>query len=72
MRQRNWRVVIVGVVLVVAALVFYFYMQSIAPKSNDPAGLMQTVGTVAGVVCGLALVMIVFGLIGRKVHGTGP
>jgi heme/copper-type cytochrome/quinol oxidase subunit 4 len=72
MRQKNWRVVIVGIVLVIAALVFFLYMQSIAPKSTDPAALMQTVGTVAGVVCGLALVMIVFGLIGRKVQGGGP
>ena len=40
---------------------------STAPKSNDPAALVQTVGTVSGVVGGLAIAMIVVGLIGKKV-----
>ena len=67
MRQRNWRIVIVGFVLIAIALAFYFYMLSIASKSNDPAALMQTVGTVTGAVGGLSIVMIVIGLIGKKV-----
>ena len=67
MRQRNWRIVIVGFVLIVIALAFYFYMLSIASKPNDPAALMQTVGTVTGAVGGLSIVMIVIGLIGKKV-----
>lgn len=67
MRQKNWRIVIVGLVLIVIALAFYFFMLSMAPKSNDPAALMQTVGTVAGVVCGLSVAMIVIGLIGKRV-----
>jgi uncharacterized protein YpmB len=67
MRRRNWRVVIVGFILAVMAVAFYFYMQSIAPKSNDPVALMKTVGTVAGVVCGLSLAMIILGMIGKKV-----
>jgi hypothetical protein len=67
MRRRNWRIVIVGSVLIVIALGFYFFMLSIAAKSNDPAALMQTVGTVAGVVGGLSLVMIIVGLIGKRV-----
>jgi len=67
MRQRNWRVIIVGVVLLFVAVVFYVAMLSMAPKSNDPAALMQTVGTVSGAVGGLALVMIIFGLIGKRV-----
>jgi len=67
MRQKNWRVVIVGIVLIVLAILFYLFMLSTAPKSNDPVALMQTVGTVSGVVCGLAVVMIIFGLIGKKV-----
>ena len=66
MRRRNWRIVIVGSVLIVIALGFYFFMLSIASKSNDPAALMQTVGTVAGVVGGLSLAMIIIGLIGKK------
>ena len=59
--------VIVGLVLIVLALAFFFYMLSIASKSTDPAALMQTVGTVAGVVGGISLVMIIIGLIGKRV-----
>jgi hypothetical protein len=67
MRKKNWRVVIVGIVLIVLAVLFYFFMLSTASKSNDPIALMRTVGTVSGVVGGLAMAMIVAGLIGRKV-----
>ena len=66
MRQRNWRLVTVGVVLIVLALGFFFYMLGLAPKSNDPTALMQTVGTVSGVLGGISLVLIAFGLIGRR------
>ena len=67
MRQKNWRVVIVGIVLIILAGLFYLFMLSAASKSNDPAALMRTVGTVSGVICGLAVAMMVFGLIGKKV-----
>jgi len=66
MRRRNWRLVIVGAVLIITAAGFFAGMLTIAPKSSDPAALMQTVGQVSGVVCGLALVMILFGLLGTK------
>jgi len=65
MRRRKWRAVIVGIFLILAALIFFLYMLSIASHSTDPAGLMQTVGAVSGVVGGLALALI--GLIGKKV-----
>ena len=67
MRRKNWRIVIVGFILIVLALGFYFFMLSIAATSNDPAALMQTVGTVAGAAVGLSLVMIILGLIGKKI-----
>jgi hypothetical protein len=67
MRQKNRRVTIVGAVLVVLAIVFFLFMLSIASKSNDPAALMQTVGTVSGVVAGLGVAMIVIGLTGKRV-----
>ena len=67
MRQKNWRLVIVGGVLVVLAVGFFLFMMGIAPRSNDPAALMTTVGQVSGAVGGLSLVMIVIGLIGKKV-----
>jgi len=66
MRRKNWRLVIVGLVLIALAVGFFFFMLSTAPKSNDPAALMQTVGTVSGAVSGLSLVLIIIGLIGRK------
>ena len=67
MRKKNWRIVTVGVVLIVIALAFFLYMLSIASKSTDAAALMQTVGTVCGVVGGISLVMIVLGLVGKRV-----
>jgi hypothetical protein len=67
MRRKNWRIVVVGFVLIVLALGFYFFMLSIASTSTDPVALMQTVGTVTGAAVGINLVMIVIGLIGKKV-----
>jgi len=58
--------VITGVVLILLALVFFLYMKSIASTSNDPVALMQTVGTVAGVVSGISVVLIIIGLIGKR------
>lgn len=66
MRRKNWRLVIAGLVLAVFALVFFLFMLSIASKSNDPAALMRTVGTVAGVAGGISLVMILLGLLGKR------
>lgn len=67
MRRRNWRVMIVGFVLIILGLGFYFFMLSIAPQSTNPTELMQTVGTVTGVVVGISIVMILLGVIGKKV-----
>ena len=66
MRRRNLRVVVVGAVVIVLAAVFFLVMVAISPQSNDPAALMQTVGQVSGVLVGLGIVMMVFGLIGRR------
>lgn len=67
MRRKNWRVVIVGFVLAGIAFGFYFFMLSIAPNSTDPVALTQIVGTVTGVVVGISLIMIIIGLVGKKV-----
>jgi hypothetical protein len=61
------RVVYTGTGLLVLAIAFFLYMLSIASKSNDPAELMRVVGTVSGVVGGIAIAMIGFGLLGKKV-----
>ena len=61
MRPINARIIVVGAVLLVVAALFFFGMLTIAPKSNDPATMMRTVGQVFGAVAGLAVVMIIFG-----------
>ena len=67
MRRKNWRIIIVGLVLILISSVFFLLMLSFASKSNDPVALMQTVGTVAGAVGGISLVMIIIGMIGKRV-----
>ncbi len=66
MRQRNWRIVTVGILLIVLALGFFYFMTLMASQSTDPAELMKTVGTVSGAAIGVSLVLIVLGLIGKK------
>ena len=65
MRERNWRLIIVGVVLCGGAGGFFLYMQTLAPMSNDPVTMMRTAGQAAGAVGGTGLVMLALGLIGR-------
>lgn len=67
MRRKNWRLVVTGFIFIVIALGFYMFMLSIASKSTDPVALMQMVGTVTGVVTGVSLVMVILGLVGKKV-----
>jgi hypothetical protein len=66
MRQRNWRMVIGGFLLLVLALGFAFFMSSIASISTDPVEFMRLVGGASGTVGGLSLVLILVGLIGKK------
>jgi hypothetical protein len=67
MRRRNWRFIVTGFVLILLALGFFFFMLSIASTSLAPASLMQTVGVVSGVAVGVSVVLILLGLIGKKV-----
>jgi hypothetical protein len=66
MRKTNWRLAIVGLVLIGLAAGFFLVMLGMAKQSNDPVTLMQTVGAVSGGVGGLGVVMAIFGLIGRR------
>ena len=66
MRRINWRFIIAGLVLILLALGFYFFMLSVASTSTDPAAMMQTVGTVSGVAIGISVALILLGLIGKK------
>jgi hypothetical protein len=66
MRRRNWRVLLTGLALVLAAGAFFVGMQTLAPRSNDPIALMRIVDQVSGVVSGLGLVMMLVGGVGRR------
>jgi TRAP-type mannitol/chloroaromatic compound transport system permease large subunit len=65
-RNMNLRVMITGAALVLLALAFFFYMGTIAPRSNDPEAMMQTVGQVSGAAGAIGLVMMVLGALRRK------
>ncbi len=69
MRPKNWRLIIVGGVLIVGAIGFFVFMMGLMPQSTDPKAMMQTVGECSGVVIGIAVVMVVLGVlgVGRKV-----
>jgi hypothetical protein len=66
MRKKNWRLIIVGLVLLALVVLFFLFMLGMVPRSNDPAALMSTVGQVSGVVGGIAVAMIIVGVVGRK------
>jgi hypothetical protein len=62
----NKRVVLTGVVMIGLSAAFFFWsLAMLAPKSNDPAGLMRTVGQVCGAVGGIAIVLVLVGLVRR-------
>ena len=67
MRQKNWRFVGVGAAMIVLSIVFFLGMMGMIPRSNDPVGMMQTVGQVSGFVAAISLALIAVGLIGRRV-----
>jgi hypothetical protein len=65
-RTRNWRLIVVGLVMIAGGIGFFLFMQTMAPRSTDPVELMRTVGQVSGAVGGLGLFLAIFGLIGRR------
>lgn len=67
MRQKNWRLVIVGGVMAALAVVFYLIMLGMADASTDPQKLMEIVGQTSGVVIGLGAALAIIGYIGKKV-----
>jgi hypothetical protein len=67
MRKPNWRLAVVGIAMIALAAAFFVGMAAIAERSDDPAELMRIVGTVSGAVGGIGVVMVLFGLIGRRV-----
>lgn len=66
MRRINWRLIGFSVFLIVLAVGFYFIMLMNASVSLDPAELMRLTGQVSGAAIGISIVLIIFGLIGKK------
>ena len=66
MRNRNLRIIVVGSVLVVAAIAFFLGMATIASRSNEPAAMMRAVGQASGGVGAIGLAMIVIGAVRRR------
>jgi len=67
MRKKNWRLVFTGLLFLVLAAAFFFLMLTLAPQSTDPAELLRLSGQVSGAVGGVSVVLILYGLIGKKV-----
>jgi hypothetical protein len=70
MRKKNMRFVWTGLLMVVLAGVFFVGMMQVAAKSNDPVGLMRTVGQVSGAFGAIGLVLAGLGMIGKKFPGS--
>jgi hypothetical protein len=67
MRQRNWRLVLTGFLFLLLAAGFFLFMTPLAGSSTDPVEFMRLIGQVSGVVGGVSVFLILFGLIGKKV-----
>ena len=66
MRKRNWRFIVTGLVVLMAAIGVFLGMLVLVPRSNDPVTLMQTAGQVSGAIATIGIVLIILGYIGRK------
>ena len=52
--------------IAVGAIFFVIAMIWLAPASNDPVEVMRIAGQASGVAVGIGLVMLLFGIIGKK------
>jgi len=66
MRERNWRLVRVGGVLLAFAVVVFVAMLFIFPPSRDTAEMIHRLGQITGAVGGAGVALMLVGLIGRK------
>jgi hypothetical protein len=61
------RVVATGALMIALAGGFFLYtMIGLAPRSNDPVEIMQTVGEVSGAVGAIGLAMVMYGALRRR------
>jgi hypothetical protein len=66
MRQRNWRLVIVGIFFIVIGFAIFIFVPSLGAYSTDPVEFTRLIGQIAQFVIGISVAMIIFGLIGTK------
>jgi hypothetical protein len=66
MRQRNWRLVIVGIFFIVIGFAIFLFVPSLGVYSTDPVEFTRLIGQVAQFVIGVSVALIIFGLIGKK------
>ena len=66
MRQRNWRLVVLGIFFIVIGFAIFLFVPSLGAYSTDPVEFTRLIGQVAQVVIGVSVAMIIFGLIGAK------
>jgi hypothetical protein len=66
MRQRNWRLVIVGIFFIVIAFAIFLFVPSLGAYSTDPVEFTRIIGSVSEVIIGVSVALIVIGLIGKK------
>lgn len=66
MRQRNWRLVIVGIFFIIIAFAIFLFVPSLGAYSTDPVEFTRLIGNVSEVIIGVSVALIVIGLIGKK------
>lgn len=66
MRKRNWREIYTGLVLLIVAIGFFFFMMAIARASNDFETATHTAGAISGLAIAFGVFMIAKGLIGKS------
>jgi hypothetical protein len=66
MRQRNWRLVMVGIFLIVIAFAIFLFVPSLGAYSTDPVEFTRSIGQISQVIIGLGVAMVIFGVIGKK------
>jgi hypothetical protein len=75
-RQKNWRLIIGGLVFMVFAGAFFWITAGQMGQSTDPSGMMTEAGQVSGVVGTIGVGLFVAGLFGwqglsKKRDGAG-
>jgi hypothetical protein len=67
MRQKNWPLIITGIVMIVLAVGLFFGMSVLVAQGGALPSDLEKTGGLSGTAIGVALAMLVYGLIGKKV-----